>query len=363
MDNGSGTSPLRIGMAVAALLGIVAVAVLVAVPGDLRCPAAVEAAQTFSLEPIALGSFMWSLRDGRPPGGQALVRERALQFERSDLVEMVLEPGLVSGGEVASGQTVAVLRSLRSEQLLDQLRAERASIEARRALVVAGGPPEAVAAAERAVAVAEAELASGQAELERLRQLETRGLVSRADVEVVELGNQVRSLQVEAARAGVDVARSPAQPEAVAELDALIAAVDAGIAEMATLLGQERVACPIAGVAEVVAGSSGLKVTALDPVYLEVPIPAARRQQVRPGSAALFTTAALPGVVFDGEVVEVAATTSTLQGQAVCWASVALPNPDRRLASGMLGTAVVAIRGDRFGPATRLRRRLGGRWL
>ena len=96
MTGGNGTSPLRIGVAVVALLAIAAVAVLLVVPGDVRCPAVVEAARVFRLEPISPGAFAWSLRDGRPAGGQALVRERVLQFERSDLVEMELAAGLVS---------------------------------------------------------------------------------------------------------------------------------------------------------------------------------------------------------------------------------------------------------------------------
>ena len=107
----------------------------------------------------------------------------------------------------------------------------------------------------------------------------------------------------------------------------------------------------------------GLQVVALDPVYLEVPIPAGQRHRVEVGSAVLFATAVLPSSVFQGEVVELASRTGTLKGHAVVWASVAVENPDRLLASGMVGTALVAIRGDRFGPATELRRRLGGRWL
>jgi hypothetical protein len=276
---------------------------------------------------------------------------------------MELVEGLVSGGEVADGQTVAVLRSLRSQHLLEELRAERTALEARRALVEAGGPPEAVTAAEQAVRVAEAELASGQAELARLRVLESKGLASSADLEVAELETQVLKLKVELAQAAVGVARSPAQPEALAELDALITGVDTGIAELATLLGEERVASPIAGVAEVGVGASELRVAQLDPVYLEVPVPAASRQRVGPGAAVLFVTTAHPGSVFEGEVAEAATTTSALQGEAVYWVSVALANPDRALAPGMVGTAVVASGGEGFAPFTRLRRRLGGRWL
>jgi len=357
------TSRLRVVVALLALLSLVALAAVFVVPGDLRCPAVVEAAQTFSLESIAPGRFSWTVHDGTPPRGQAPVRERFIQFERSDLVEMELEPWLENGAQINRGQTVAVVRSLRNQRVLNELRAQRVALEAQRSLLVAGGPPEAVVAAERNVEVAQAELETALAELVRLRLLEAKGLASSADLEVAELESQVGLLEVELARAAVAVARRPARPEALRELDARIASVDGGIEELATLLGEERVTCPIKGVAEVGAGGSQLKVYELDPAYLEVPLPAGKRHKVQVGTAVLFTTVACPNVVFEGEVVDLANSMDTLQGQAVIWVSVSVANPDGLLSSGMAGTALVSVRGDRFGPATSLRRRLGGRWL
>jgi hypothetical protein len=334
-------------------------AVAVVPLGELRCNAVVQAAETFTLSSIAPGRYQWTLRHGRTPGGQGLVRQRVLQFERSDLVEMELLEGITTGAEISQGQAVAALRSVHNRRQLEGLRAQRAALEARRALLVAGGPPEAVSQAVRGVELARAAREAERADLDRVRLLAEQGLVSAADLEVAELRDEVHRLEVEVARAAVEVARSPGQPEALAELDAQIAAVDVSIEELAQLLQEETVISPIDGVAELGVGTTELRVHRLDSVYLAMPIPEASRSQVRVGAPALFVTTAAPGKAFRGELVQLASSGSTVQGQPVFWASAEISNPEALLRPGTAGVAEVELGNRRWRLLRSFRRWLG----
>jgi len=91
-----------------------------------------------------------------------------------------------------------------------------------------------------------------------------------------------------------------------------------------------------------VAGDTLLRLADLSTVWVTVNVPAAQIGQVRLGQPARFTTPALAGQTFDGQVgflqPVLDAATRTLAVR------VALPNPDGRLRPGLFGT--VALAGD-----------------
>jgi len=341
---------------------VTALAVITLPHGELRCPAVVDAARSFTLEAVVPGSYQWTLRDGRAPGGQSLIRQRVLQYEESDLVELRVDPALATGTRVSAGQTVAAISSLHTGRRLAELRAQRAALAAQRDLLAAGGLPEAVEQALRGVELAEAERTTGQADLERLRQLAVQGLTSAGELEVAELEDEVRRLRVVLARAGVEVARVPARAEALAAFDAQLAELDAGIAELARLLEEEQVLCPVDGIAEVGVGGAVVRVDQLEPVYLDIPIPVDARHRVREGAAVLFTTGAVNRTTFRGVLVEMATNADAAQGRPVFWASASIDNPDLLLRRGMTGTVLIPLDGEEFSAVARFRRKLSSPW-
>ena len=62
-----------------------------------------KAAGTFSVASLEPGRFQCTLRDGSSPGGDRLVRQRLVEFERSDPVELEIDPSVVSGAEFTGG--------------------------------------------------------------------------------------------------------------------------------------------------------------------------------------------------------------------------------------------------------------------
>jgi len=358
VSSSPGRSPLRIAVAACAALAVVCLVLLVLPHGELVCSAAVDSSRSFSLESIEPGRYQWSLRDGRTPGGQGLEQQRVLYFERSDLVEMELPAEITSGRQVAAGEVVAWVRSLGTAHRLAQLQAQRAALGAQRALLVAGGAPEGVAEAERAVELAEAERDAGRAELNRTRILAEQGLASAEELEAAELQDEVHRLRIALAIAGVAVASGPVRQESLVELDARLAAVDAGIDELSRLRQEEQVLSPIDGTAEVAGPSTVLRIHDLQPAYLEIPIPADSVQRVQTGAPVLFTTPAIPDEVFEGVLEQLAESPSVVQGQSVFWASARVDNGGRRLRFGLTGTARLPLDVEDFSVLASFRHRL-----
>ena len=348
---------------VAGILAIVALVILAfALPrwGEVQLRAVVEAGNTFNLAAIGRGSYEWTLRDGRPARGQGIVRQRILRFERSDLVELELVPGLANGDLVAIGQQLATFRSPRTERRLAEVRAGRESLEAERALLAAGGRPEEIREARAALELAEAEREGELPQLDRVRSLAAEGLVTQAELEAVELNDEIRRMEIDLVRARLAVTRSSARPEALAAVDAEIASLDARLDELNGLLDENRIACPIEGILEIGGNRNVLRVYHIDTVYLRVPIPEANRYRVQIGDPLEFETPALPGTVFTGQLVDLGENAINLNGGQIFWASAEIHNDDHLLRSGMTGIVQLRMHGESVGLVRSLWRQMVG---
>jgi multidrug resistance efflux pump len=172
----------------------------------------------------------------------------------------------------------------------------------------------------------------------------------------------VRRLRVDLANAGVEVARVPVRAEILSSFDAQIAEVDARIDEVARLLDEEQVLCPVDGVVDIGTGLEVVRVDQLQPVYLDIPIPVNARHRIREGAEVLFTTGAVNRTTFRGVLVEVATNDDAAQGRPVFWASASVDNPDLLLRRGMTGTVLIALDGEDFSAVARFRRKLLDPW-
>jgi hypothetical protein len=333
------------------LLGLLSVLVLLALAlflpswGAARQRAVVEASRTFSLASVAPGHYQWTLQDGRPARGQGLIEQRALQFERSDLVEMTLTPGLSTGAAIKTGDIVATIRSPLNERRLQEERAFLEGLQSDRALLLAGGKVEEVAEARRRMELAQAERSGQLPLLDDTRRLAAEGAVSALELENAELQDHLRALEIEIARAAMNTVQAPARPEAVGRIDAEITAASVRIAEMERLQQENAVASPIDGVLEIGGNNVVLRVYDLDTVYLRIPIPESDRNRVLLGQSVSFRTPSTPSKGFRGTTVDLGEDASTLNGMQVFWLSAEISNADHALRSGMTGVATLDLTG------------------
>jgi hypothetical protein len=336
---------LRRALGLAALGALLLLALLLPRWGGLREKALVDADQTFRLGSVAEGQYSWSLRKGWPAEGEALVREQVLQIERSDLVEMEINPELRPGQVVEQGQMVASLRSGRDARLQAEIASLRAELDAQRALLGAGGRPEEIEEARRQVRLAQAAWDGHQPELARVRALHAEGAASDAEQEAVEVQDRLLEMGLQVAQARLGVIGSSARPEALAAVDAQIAALDARAAELAARLAGQIVRSPITGLLEMGGRRMVLRVYDLDPVYLRLAIPERERHRIEVGTPVRFATPAVARTEFSGAIVDIGEDADTVNGAQVFWVSVEVPNPGLLLRSGMSGVARLELAG------------------
>ncbi len=329
----------------AALLVLLATALLAGTVRSVRAPAVVAADQTFSVVALEPGRYAWTLETGRSPIGAGFVSQRSLENERSEVIEVALPAAVSSGQAVQQGQIVAELGSQRTARQLEEQLAAKDALEAQRDLLVAGGRPEAIAAAERGVGVAVARQSEAEAAFSRLNRLSGSGAVSVDDLHRAELALATETRQVELARAQAAAARSPARPEELMAVDAQLAAAEARISETLTRLDDQQVKSPIAGIAEV-GGVSLVRVYDLDPVYVRAAVHERDRVHVLEGAPVVFRSSAT-GARFEGTVAAIADSVAlSASGEPVVYVTAQIANPALALRAGMSGS--LEFREDSF---------------
>jgi hypothetical protein len=345
---------LRQAAGLASILLLILLALFMPRWGGVRQKAVVDANQTFRLYALDGGVHRWSLRSGWAAEGEALVRERTLELERSDMVELEIAPELSPGDVVQEGQVVAWLRSPRDERRLAELEALRGELEAQRELLTAGLRAEEVQEVRQRVRLAQAAWEGHQLELERVRRLHDEGAISGAELEQTEVQDRLLALELEVAQARLQVAQSSARPEAIAAVQARIDALGARTAELELRLEGETIRSPITGLLEMGGRRVVLRVYDLDPAFLRIALPESDRHRMRVGAPVRFRTPAVDGHEFEGQVVDIAEDATTMAGGQIFWVSAELPNSSQLLRSGMSGVARIELEVPRRGMLTTL---------
>lgn len=312
-------------------------------------PAMVEASRTWRLIDDGPGRYRSVLYSGQPAHGLALVHERVYQFAKNDLVELALSPDLVAGESVHAGDVLGRLHSPRNARLLEELQAERAALQAEQARLAAGSKAQKVALARREVALAQAVLKGDEIEVARAHKLSEEGAISDAELQAVELRQQVHKLGMQLAQDALAVARSPARSESIDAVAARIDAIDARIAEVRDALSGQTVISPIDGVVEFGGPGALISVYDLNQVYLRIPIPEDSRLRVAKGAQVSFAATGVPDRRFQATVVDISDDATPLAGTPVFWASALVENHHGLLRSGMSGTVRVMLGAPRAG--------------
>lgn len=310
---------LRVGLAVAGILGLAALASWSWSGGAVQGPARVEAASEFRVSTADGGMARWTLLDGRVPGGPVVVADGALQADRGDPLELELLDGRRAGDAVEEGQPVARLRAPRLEEEVLALAQEARALEAEVALREAGGRPEAVARAQQAVRVAEATLAQAQSALAHLEVLARQGAAGGRLVEEAREEREVRQAELALARAAMAEARQPALPEELDALQARRAAVQARQVAAQGRMDELLLRAPVAGTLLLPGGETLVQVVADGARLLQVAVPEAARGRVRVGDQVSFAPTADADRPVPGRVVEVGASAVMLGTRPVVW--------------------------------------------
>jgi len=298
-------------------------------------------------------------------GQIAPLQESTLGSPQSGTLAQVL---VNEGDRVSSGQLLARLDVSQLQAQLDANAAAVAQSEARLRSSAVQAPissqqyTSAVTQAEQALQQAQNRIATDVAALKNAKlvydsnqQLATQGYVAQTALESSraayvaaeqELHNAQQSLP--AAQSALQTARTNTQQTKIdqATIEANRAALEqaqANVKLLQTQIAQSSIYAPFDGIVTQRLLDPGsfagpnqpvVRVSQLDTVYINANVPDEDLGFVKPGTAATFTSASLPGRTFSGRIFDVNATPTT--GTLSYRARLRQPNPGGVLRGGML---------------------------
>ncbi len=275
------------------------------------------------------------------------------------------QSGTLAGVYVNEGDVVhkgELLAKLDDSQLRAQLAANEATV-AQSVSKVTGSVVQAPISSQQyttTVSQAEAKLASDKAALANAQlvyksnaQLVTQGYVSQTTMEQARASYVAAQQQITNDEAALRAAKAGLQSTQVDQATiqqnrATLQAAEANVDLLRTQIAQSSIYAPFDGVVTARLLDPGafagpnqavVRVSQLNPVYVNANVPDEGLSYVRPGTPISFSSPSLPGRTFHGRITDVNAipTTGTLSYRA----RVRQPNPDSTLRGGMLVTVTV----------------------
>jgi RND family efflux transporter MFP subunit len=217
---------------------------------------------------------------------------------------------------VSRGQLVAELDNDEYVQAVNQSRAE-------------------LAVAEANLVEAESALAIANRELERVTQLQQRGVASEANLDTARANQLAKQAQLEVAKAGVTRAKAALEAARIRLGYTRITADWSG--EQSRVVAERYV-----DEGETVAANVPLlRIVVLDPLIAVIFVSEADYGRLQPGQDVALTTDAYPGEAFAGRIERIAPVfrESTRQARV----EVTAENPDHRLKPGMFIRATIEL--------------------
>lgn len=329
-------SQVRNALSALALLALVALGArsMGAQTGGLALTAVVESSAIYRLSPTDPSGYVGTLlRTGVQPG---LSEQEVVRLSGGDRLRLSLAPGLIAGSVIKAGDVLAALDSGLAASEVEALRAEKAQIEAQRALLAAGGRSQTIATARAGVDVAAARLAETRALVDRLEPLVASGAAGSAELTDAKNLAAVLQRELEQARALYEESKLPARPEELAALDAQIAGVDSRLSQAEQRQQASVLRSPIDGVLETGFDLWLLQVVSTESPILRIPVPQDEWARVAVGDAITFSTPAAPGRRYAGTIRTLGQQGQPLNGRVVLWAMATLDDAGQ-LAPGMSG--------------------------
>ena len=241
-------------------------------------------------------------------------REVELSFRVSG---RVIDLPVRAAMDVQEGDVIAQLDPRDFEIRIAQLESQRDQADAQLRALRAGGRPEEIASLEANVQAAEAQVEQARDQVERSEQLTERGVVSTAQLDQDRANLRVAEAQLDVQLEQLAIGRTGGRQEDIDAAEAALRGIEAQLDEARSTLDDATLRAPFTGIVarrdienftNVQAGQSIVLLQRLAVVHLVFDVPAPDVSAVAEAGFDNVTNKvtfdALPGQIFDGEVVE-----------------------------------------------------------
>ncbi len=323
--------------------------------------------------PLGLAAQDSAAQDIPRPAKVAVVEQTASEVTRtypaivlpSDEVELsfrvsgpVVDLPIRAATSVVKGDVIAQIDPRDFERRVAQLESQRDQSAAQLEALRIGARVEEVAALEAAVASAEAQLEQAQEQAARTRQLTERGVASTAQLEGDEANLRVAQANLRAQQEQLAIGQSGGRPEDIQAAEAVLRGLETEIQIARDQLDDATLRAPFDGIIArrdidsftiVQAGQSVALLQNLQIVHLLFDVPGpdvtALSANGQENIRNKVTFDALPGDIFDGEIVEFSvqadSATQTYRGRVAV-----VPPENAAILPGMVGRVLSSAPGN-----------------
>ena len=325
-----------------ALSGVVLYFVLQTDVAALKCPFELEASEQWTIQQERPGDFIAKHLKGRM---QALAGVTTFRFERYDVVNTELAPGIREGSLVKAGDHVLTFRSLYDESQKKMLQAKVEMYQATLDNLLSGELQSRVTEGERLVTLAYTNYYSYLPLVERRRELFNTGYISNDEVQQLEeeLNSRFADLNARKMACSSNVINTARAELKVAQKE---------LEMVNDRLAARTITTPVSGRVTQVSLDPEIKtilrVVNEDPIYARVVAPLTFSNEIQPGLEAVLTFHN-EDLTVTGRVESVSIVPVPLMGLSVVHALIPIRDVPFSAISSMTGEASIpSIKIDPF---------------
>jgi hypothetical protein len=266
---------------------------------------------------------------------------RVSQFAREGTMKLQFRPGVVAGGYLQTGDTVAAIYSSETEERLIELKGELAAMRASLAAGIKGEKESTIRECEANLLHAKERAANQQLILERQKALYQRKMITQEEYEIVESENRLLALEIEIAAAQLETARTGLKPEQVDLLKTQVTALTDQIEVLEQRIASFSIISPLSGkISHVYYVDTLLIVSDISTYVALVPIQIADAPYVYPGQDVQLTINGHKGPIA-GHMASIDPQTHLVSGQQACIGTVMIESCATELSLGMISRCAI----------------------
>lgn len=324
-----------------AISGVVLYFILQTDVAALKCPFELEASEQWTIQQERPGDFIAKHLKGRM---QALAGVTTFRFDRYDVVNTELAPGIKEGSLVKVGDHVLTFHSLYDESQKKMLQAKVDMYQATLDNLLSGELQERVTEGEKLVSLAYTNYYSYLPLVERRRVLYNTGYISNDEVQQAEEELNSRFAEISVAEADLNARKMACSSNVINTAKAELRVAQKELEMVNDRLEARTVTTPVNGRVTQVSldpeVKTILRVVNEDPIYARVVAPLNFSNEIQPGLEAVLSFHN-ENLTVTGKVESVSIVPVPLMGLSVVHALIPIRDVPFSAISSMTGEAII----------------------
>jgi putative peptide zinc metalloprotease protein len=265
-----------------------------------------------------------------------------LNLTGQNLNVLSIDPLVMEGDQIKSGEMLAKIRSTESEAELSEAQANLDRARSQLSLLKKGAKPEEIAQTDDLIKQVRMKINKSNSDLARAEELASQNMISKEELDNQRTSNEILKSELSFYQQQKRLQKKGARPEELDIAGADIRAIQAQISRLQSQLTANDIISPINGlVTSVKTDDNIITVARIDTMRVRIPVPEKEISPVAIGQKVKLKVRGYPGTTFEGIVSKISGQTESGALQPVFVVTAMAINVDGLLKPGMTGHAKI----------------------